>query len=97
MRLIISLHPDLDEELFTAADWYDLQVHGLGNELVVEFETVVQKVVKNPYAFAINLRNFRHVKLNRFPYILIYEIDGFHLIFQMLIHTSRHPLKRIRR
>ena len=62
-------------EIKAAFDWYEEQKDGLGNDFLQELEICYKDLVKNPKQFPFINNLFRRVKTNRFPYILLYEIE----------------------
>ncbi len=64
-------------EIQEAYEWYEKKRVGLGDELIEELEDCYQKISLNPqhYSFADNRKEFRRIKVARFPYIIIYEVE----------------------
>ena len=64
-------------ELQEAFEWYEKKRLGLGEELIEEVEYCFTKITSKPqfYGFAGNSRKFRRIKTDRFPYIVVYEIE----------------------
>jgi plasmid stabilization system protein ParE len=74
MGFSIEIQIEALRDLRDAFDWYEQQREGLGYEFLAEIETCYQKLVVNPEHYSYLNENFRRVKANRFPYLLIYEI-----------------------
>lgn len=74
-----------------AFEWYEEQRQGLGEELLEEIESCFDKLVNHPFHYtAINPR-FRRIKVNRFPYLVVYEVEQSIIIINSVEHTSRKP------
>jgi hypothetical protein len=74
-----------------AFEWYEDQQAGLGFDLIDEIENGYMKITRHPLHYsAINIR-FRKLKINRFPYLIIYEIEGDTIIINSFRHTRREP------
>ncbi len=79
-----------------AYSWYEEQSIGLGEEFLEELETCYNKVLKNPELYGFIENGFRHIKLKRFPYIVIYEIIEQELLIYAVFHNKRNPRNRIK-
>jgi len=59
-----------------AVDWYNQQKQGLGEEFFTTFDNEVQRICRNPFAFAVKYRKTRSNFTGKFPYGIYYEIDN---------------------
>ncbi|MVN22087.1 type II toxin-antitoxin system RelE/ParE family toxin [Mucilaginibacter arboris] len=74
--------------------WYDKQQKGLGSEFLQEVFQSLNTIAENPFLFAIRFSGkFRFGKLNRFPYLIVYEIIGDQIIINAVFHTSRNSTR----
>lgn len=74
-----------------AFEWYEKQQEGLGFDFIDEIESGYLKISKHPLHYtAINAR-FRRLKINRFPYLIIYEIENNTVIINSVRHIHRKP------
>ena len=92
MEYYILLEPKAIIEIREAFDWYEDQKDGLGYELLAEFEECYKLLIKNPERFSYIDSLYRRIKTNRFPYILVYEIDGDTISINSVRHTRQKPL-----
>ena len=87
--LVLQSEAILDIQV--AFDWYETQKAGLGFEFLDELEIAQNKICNHPkYYFAINER-FRRLKINRFPYLIVYEIEEDTIVINSIRHTKRKP------
>jgi plasmid stabilization system protein ParE len=84
-------------ELDDAVAWYDEQAAGLGLEFLDELDRAVRRVLDFPLSFPAIERNIRRCRLARFPYGLIYGVDGGTIVLLALAHLHREPRYWIRR
>jgi plasmid stabilization system protein ParE len=84
-------HPDADEELATAARWYEERQPGFGNAFLDEFERALGRIVAQPERWRKVRGNNRQLNFRRFPYAIIYSvrIDGIYL--KAVMHLHRRP------
>jgi toxin ParE1/3/4 len=82
---------EAEEEFATAADYYDEQVDGLGEHFVVHIQSAVAKISANPWMPRCFEGDCRRVKIDKFPYFLIYNVEGEQVQIVSVMHTSRRP------
>jgi toxin ParE1/3/4 len=74
-----------------AYDWYEEQKAGLGNLFLAELSRCYTKLEKNPLFYQKLKKNYRHLVLNKFPYVLIFEVIEDEIIIFAVFHTARNP------
>ncbi|WP_343522703.1 type II toxin-antitoxin system RelE/ParE family toxin [Pedobacter sp.] len=74
-----------------AYDWYEEQKPGLGDLFLAELGRCYLKLEKNPLHYQKLKRNYRHLVLNKFPYVLIFELIGDKIVVFAIFHTARNP------
>ncbi|QDT00680.1 hypothetical protein [Adhaeretor mobilis] len=92
-----ELTPRVLDDADRAAAWYESRRTGLGSELLDEFEFAIFEVIKSPKLYPLleqpeNIKGrARRFLLPRFPYVLIYAMDGVELAFLTLQNTASDP------
>ena len=89
MRL--SYHPDAEAELAEAARFYERKVPGLGARFRSEFESAVARILETPDRWRILEKDIRRFLMRRFPYSILYRIEGEEVRILVVKHHSRHP------
>ncbi len=87
----IELHEIAEEELWEAVDWYDAQKGRLGKEFARALQEIMKLIKDNPHQFPKAFRDKRKAVLRRFPYVVIFEIQGMVVNVLAIFHTSRNP------
>jgi plasmid stabilization system protein ParE len=94
MNWKVVARPQAEDDLIEAADWYDTQRAGLGDEFIEEFIAVFHALEINPL---LNCRrhptkNIRWRYPKRFPYRVIYEVieDNRLVIIAAVVHAARN-------
>jgi toxin ParE1/3/4 len=64
------------EDLTDAAEYYEMRLRGLGGDFAVEVQRVVAVLLERPTLGEKLDRIHRRVSLQRFPYGLIFRVDG---------------------
>ena len=72
-----------------AFEWYEAQESGLGFEFIEEIESGYLKICKHPLHYTSINERFRRLRINRFPYLVVYEIEGNVIIVNSIRHISR--------
>ncbi len=93
-RLIIR--PQATSMAEKAYDWYEEQQLGLGKSFVTELMSCYDKLEAWPTAYAKINKNYRHIILKTFPYVVIFEIIKEDIVIYAVFHTSRNPRKKFK-
>ncbi len=89
--MTVGFHPAAEEEFRAAASYYEDRIAGLGEELILEIERTCGLLEEYPdLGPRLDPVLRRHV-LRRFPFALIYRVDGSVLRIIALAHESRRP------
>lgn len=91
MSFEIVLQSEAIWDLKEAFDWYEKQKEGLGFEFIEEVESGYLKISKHPLHYPPINTQFRRIRINRFPYLVIYEIEGNSVIVNSVRHVKREP------
>ena len=87
VRFLAPARQELDE----AFGWYEQQVRGLGYEFLDEADRVVRRVRMFSESCTVLVDDLRRAQVNRFPYGLIYGVDGDTLVVVAVAHLHREP------
>lgn len=93
-RFLLEFSAKAEEEFHEARKWYDEKREGLGSAFTEEVFDLINLLSKNPYLFGVKFAAYREAPLKRFPYILVYQIEGDTIYIDMVFHTSRDPEKK---
>lgn len=80
------------KEIQDAYDWYEEKKEGLGDMLIEEIEVCYNSLIENPERFPYINHLYRRIRTDRFPYILMYEIEGDKIIISRVRHIKQQPL-----
>ena len=79
-----------------ASLFYDLEKQGLGDRfdkaVVAELEHLTEVAAK----YQVRENGFRYAPVAKFPYRLVFELDGDKVVVYNIYHTSRKPLRDTR-
>lgn len=71
--------------------FYEQQSAGLGDRFLNEVEETLYRIAKNPnyYTFIDSTKTIRDLALNKFPFVIIFEVKQVHIIVYHIHHTRR--------
>ena len=78
-------------ELDDAIRWYESQVPRLGDAFLVEVLSAATRIAQYPEAWQSLDDDLRRCRLSRFPYGLIYAIEGGDILVLAVAHLHRNP------
>ncbi|GAB3417258.1 type II toxin-antitoxin system RelE/ParE family toxin [Niabella aquatica] len=84
------------KELLEAWEWYEDRQDGLGDRFKSQVYQKIEQLVKTPDRYPERKKSFREVKIDVFPYLLIYKIARRKKVVTIvsIFHTSRNPHKK---
>ena len=87
----IILIPPADKELEEAINYYNDQLAGLGDQFYTSFLDTVGYIVQTPDAWRKIGANTRRINIKRFPYLILYVLDGQDVLITCIAHQHRNP------
>jgi toxin ParE1/3/4 len=96
MKFSIHFHDQIEDQISEIFFWYEEQQPGLGNYFLQEFNRTIIDIAEYPGGIQIKRKKFRVVKINKFPYVIVFELNGKKIDVFSVTHTSRHFKKRFR-
>lgn len=91
MSYTLVLQAEAIIDIQEAYEWYEEQKTGLGDEFLGELEIGQNKICNHPQYYYSVHEHFRRLKINRFPYVIVYEIEDDIIIVNAVRHTKKKP------
>jgi plasmid stabilization system protein ParE len=88
-RLVIQ--PQAEMDVADAVVWYEDQGAGLGNRLLDEIESVMERVAHSPFQFPQIRNQVRRALLRRFPYSVYFRVSDETVDIIAVLHQHRDP------
>ena len=86
----LHLWDEADLDVVNAVAWYEEQRSGLGAELLIELDAVMQRVVEMPLQFPEVKDGVRRALLHRFPYSVYFKVGDETVDVVAILHHHRH-------
>jgi len=94
MAYKLEIRPLAAVEILEAFDWYELQREGLGTEFLNELETFYDSLIENPESYGYYDKPVRQGKIDRFPYVVVFETFNESVVVYSVFMTRRDPQKK---
>ncbi|MGY6521039.1 MAG: type II toxin-antitoxin system RelE/ParE family toxin [Mongoliitalea sp.] len=94
MAYNIRISDEAESDLLHSYRWYEEQKEGLGEDFLVVIDAGLQTISDNPMIFQIRYKKkVRAFVVDRFPYLILYIINGNDLDIISVFNTSQNPKK----
>lgn len=90
-----SLSPNAENDLLEATLWYENQQTGLGEKFIQKVESYFLRIQNHPFHFPLKKGKLREAYIQKFPYVIIYQITGDHIIVFAVFNTHQNPTKKL--
>jgi hypothetical protein len=85
----VLIAPAVFPDLLESAEWYELERQGLGVELLVEVDAVIDQIKDAPARFPRVEGELRRAQVHRFPFGIFFRVDGNRVVVFAILHLSR--------
>lgn len=93
MSHTLFLSDEAEDDLVASANYYNEQSVGLGTRFLEEAYTILDKVAEHPvyYKYLQGKKNkrYRCVRLNSFPFLIIFRIEKDIVVIVSVLNTNR--------
>ena len=87
----ITLSLEAEDDILNAYLWYEQQRPGLGKEFTDALEHSFLSIQSNPETYGFRKKNVRGHLVKRFPYLILFLIEGIDVRVISIFHTHRRP------
>ena len=88
-----TLRPEAEEDLESAARWYEERRRGLGGRLLDEVLHTIGLIAENPRRYPRIHGEIRRAVTPRFPFGVFYLMEGDAVVVIAVMHASRDPAR----
>ena len=93
MAKSLRYHPDFYADVIAAADWYADRNPNLGDDIVSRIGLAVSAIVDDPELRTDAEYGIRYWPVQRFPYVVMYDITDSEILIVGAMHTSQDAEK----
>lgn len=91
----LTILPLAEAEINESIDFYEGRSVGLGKRFLIYLKGYFKILKTHPELFEIkNPPYYRELPLEKFPFVIIYEIYENEVIVHSVFHTSKNPTKK---
>lgn len=83
--------PKAEIDLNHAVDYYEHCQAGLGTDFLIETHNAIDRILEYPESWTEISPNCRRCLTNRFPYEIIYSVEGDMILVLAVANQHRHP------
>ena len=94
MKYNLSLSPNAEVDLLESALWYESRQIGLGEKFTKKVEGYLFRIQNNPLHFPLKKGNLREAYIQKFPFVIIYEIAENEIVVFAIFNTHQNPTKK---
>ena len=94
MSYTLEIKEEADLEIRDAYLYYESKQIGLGEKFLNQLEKYLEKITDNPKHFEVKKRNYREAYIRKFPYTIIYEIEGINVVVYSVFNALQNPDKK---
>lgn len=91
-ELIIKEEADL--EIIDAYFYYESKQTALGEKFLSQLEIYFERICENPNYFEVKKKNYHEAYIRKFPYLIIYQVEGSNIIVYSVFNCSRNPERK---
>jgi plasmid stabilization system protein ParE len=97
MARSIRYHPLFESDVLNAAEWYDDRRPNLGADFVARVQRAIDRLVEHPERRTPVDYGVRYWPVERFPYVVFYDLTDTELLVLGVMHTSQESDKWLAR
>lgn len=88
-----SFHPEAEQELTSAIDYYEDQHRDLGFSFAIEVLLTIRRITAHPASGTTISGRIRRLLINRFPFGVLYHFDEVRdqVFIVAIMHLRRNP------
>ncbi|MFO0591583.1 MAG: type II toxin-antitoxin system RelE/ParE family toxin [Polyangiaceae bacterium] len=87
--LPVLIDPEALNEGREAIAWYEERNPRAAERFQIELEHVIERITKMPHSFPETEQGVRRASLSRFPYSVLFAVEGESLIILAIAHNRR--------
>lgn len=91
MSYSLTVRKEAELDITNAFEYYENQRLGLGHDFLLCVEECLSKLERNASHYKIIYKELRRIAVRRFPYRILYLVQGKHIIVTAVFHVRKDP------
>ncbi|MBS1572675.1 MAG: type II toxin-antitoxin system RelE/ParE family toxin [Bacteroidetes bacterium] len=91
----LVLKPRAENDLANGIEWYESKQKGLSIKFLKCVEKYLERIHKNPLHYPLKKNQYREAFIEKFPYMIIYEVLENEVVVFSVFNTDQNPEKKI--
>ena len=87
----VIYHPEAEEEMIVAANYYENEVNGLGIKFLDDLDQTVEEIVKSPETWITLGGNIKRHQFTHFPFAILYRILDSKIRILAVMNLHKEP------
>jgi toxin ParE1/3/4 len=101
MAFTVIVKQGATQDAVEAYNYYETKQPGLGEKFIKALIKRYRELANNPTFYSYIAEDpsmiFRDIRLEKFPYLIIYEVQGNEVIVHAIHNTHRHPPNKLKK
>lgn len=97
MAYLLEIKYEAKKDIVKGAVWYRKKSTGLDVKFITWVEEAIERIMQNPDSGTRFYKDFRQCRVQKFPYIIVYEIEVTKIIIYKVFNTWQNPRKKLQR
>lgn len=89
--ITIEIREEAQGEIRAAFAWYEEKGPGLGHQFLISVDAVLERIRRHARSFPAIEGGMRKALVRRFPYALIFTLEGDRVVVLAVYHGQRRP------
>jgi plasmid stabilization system protein ParE len=92
MKYKVIIRPEAEDDIREAFFWYEDKRQGLGYDFLLNVDAGLNFIKRNPNIHPTEYKGTRKHFIKRFPYKMVYLVEGEKIVVLAVIHSRRSPV-----
>lgn len=88
--IVDEAHREINEAYF----YYESKSKGLGDRFLEQLQIYIERIQHYPEHYQLKKQFYREAFIAKFPYVIIYEINGYDIIVYSVFNTWQSPKRK---
>ena len=97
MAFRIRIHPEVNKEMSSGYDWYEIRSEGRGADFFDKVDDTIRRILERPKLFPAFEENLRKASVKGYPYNVFYFEEDEIIYIQGVLHHKQSYKKMLKR